>query len=57
MNLLKPFDSKLGFLSEFDGVVQALASRELISPAVGTAKTAALAASQDRTASLTIMFL
>lgn len=56
MDLLKPFDSKLGFLSEFAGVVQALASRELISSAVGAAKTAAVAVSQERMASLTIMF-
>jgi hypothetical protein len=55
MDLLKPFDSKLGFFSEFAGVVQALASRELISSAVGAAKTAAVAVSQERMASLTIM--
>lgn len=55
MDLLKLFDSKLGFLSEFAGVVQALALRELISSAVGAAKTAAVAVSHERIASLTIM--
>lgn len=44
-DLLK-LDSKLGFLSEFAGVVQARASRS----AVGTANTVAEAASQERRA-------
>lgn len=55
MDLLKLFDSKLGFFSEFDGVVQARASRELKSSAAGTASTVAAAASQWRSASLTIV--